>query len=92
MIGITPDVISVRAASYGVLELAFEDGLTGIVDISDSLWGPAFAHARASEWFFDVALDPETHAPTWPGGADFAPDVLYERVNTGRWPEQRTAA
>lgn len=23
----------------------------------------------------------------WPGGADLAPDTLYERVRTGAWPD-----
>ena len=89
MIGLTPDLTSVRAARCGVLELTFEDGVAGTVDIADRLRGPAFAHASTSRGFFDVALDPETHAPTWPGGADFAPDVLYELVKNGH---QRTAA
>lgn len=26
------------------------------------------------------------------GGADLAPDTLYERVQSGAWPEPRTAA
>jgi len=29
---------------------------------------------------------------TWPGGADLAPDTLYERVRTGTWPDQNLAA
>lgn len=82
MIGLTPDLTFIRAASYGVLELAFEDGVRGTVDITDRLWGPAFAHARTATGFFDVTLDPETHAPTWPGGADFAPDVLYSEITS----------
>ena len=89
MIGLTPDLTSVCATRYGVLELAFEGGVAGTVDITDRLWGPAFAHASTPQGFFDVGLDPETHAPTWPGGADFAPDVLYELVTNGH---QRTAA
>ena len=55
MIGLTPDLTSVRAARYGVLELAFEDGVAGTVDIADRLWGPAFAHASTPDGFFDVA-------------------------------------
>jgi hypothetical protein len=38
------------------------------------------------------AVDPETGTATWPGGADLAPDTLYRRVSTGRWPEQSAAA
>jgi len=28
----------------------------------------------------------------WPGGADLAPDTLYERIRTGTWPDQSPAA
>jgi hypothetical protein len=83
MIGVTPALISVRTIRFGVLHLSFEDGVSGAVNIADDLWGPAFAHARTPKGFFDVTLDPETRAPTWPGNADFAPDVLYERVRAG---------
>lgn len=80
MIGLTPRLVSVNAASYGVLELVFADGTRGQVDVSKMLRGPVFAHARTAEGFFDVTLDPETHAPSWPGGADLAPDVLYGQI------------
>jgi hypothetical protein len=80
MIGLTPDLVSVHAVRCGVLALVFEDGLSGTVDISEGIWGPVFAHANTREGFLDVSLDPETHAPTWPGGADFAPDVLYAKI------------
>jgi hypothetical protein len=32
-------------------------------------------------------VDPETHTVAWPGGADLAPDTLYQRVRTGTWPQ-----
>ena len=37
-------------------------------------------------------LDRETGTVVWPGGADLAPDTLYERVRTGAWPEPRVTA
>jgi hypothetical protein len=39
-----------------------------------------------------VHLDAETGTVVWPGGADLAPDTLYERVRTGIWPDQNVAA
>jgi hypothetical protein len=39
-----------------------------------------------------VAVDPETGTVVWPGGADLAPDTLYERVRTGIWPDENVAA
>jgi hypothetical protein len=42
--------------------------------------------------FAKVSVDPETGTVVWPGGADLAPDTLYERVRTGAWPDQDLAA
>ncbi len=42
--------------------------------------------------FAKVQVDDETGTVTWPGGADLAPDTLYERVRTGAWPDRHVAA
>lgn len=34
----------------------------------------------------------ETGTVVWRGGADLAPDPLYERVRTGTWHDQNVAA
>jgi|SRR5215217_1060516 len=72
--------------------LTFADGLQGEVDVLNRLHGPVFAAARTPEGFASVAVDPETGTIVWPGGADLAPDTLYERVRTGAWPASRAAA
>jgi hypothetical protein len=54
--------------------------------------GPVFEHARTPEGFAKVRVDDEIGTVMWPGGADLAPDTLYERVRTGAWPEQDVAA
>jgi len=75
-----------------VLGLAFDDGLTGDVEVLSRMNGPVFEHARTPEGFAAAELDPESGTVTWPGGADLAPDTLYERVKTGAWPGRRVAA
>jgi hypothetical protein len=45
----------------------------------------------ASTGFARVTIDAETGTVVWPGGADLAPDTLYERVRTGTWPQRDTA-
>ena len=57
-----------------------------------SLWGPVFEEARTPEGFEKVAVDPESGTVVWPGGADLAPDTLYERVRTGVRPERHSVA
>ena len=92
MIGLTPDISEVRVVDHGVLRLTFTDGLSGEVDVLDRMRGPVFEHARTPEGFAEAGLDRESGTVTWPGGADLAPDTLYERVRTGIWPGQDVAA
>lgn len=92
MIGLTPDITEVAVVRHGVLRLTFADGLVGVVDVLARMRGPVFDQACCPEGFAKVAVDRETGTVTWPGGADLAPDTLYERVRTGAWPGQDVAA
>jgi Protein of unknown function (DUF2442) len=92
MIGLTPDITAATAIRHGVLRLSFADGLTGEVEVLQRMRGPVFDDARTPEGFAKVAVDPETGTVVWPGGADLAPDTLYERVRTGAWPKRDLAA
>lgn len=92
MIGLTPDITEAAVVRHGVLRLRFADGVTGEVDVLDRMRGPVFDEARTREGFAKVAVDHETGTVVWPGGADLAPDTLYERIRTGTWPEQDVAA
>jgi hypothetical protein len=92
MIGLTPDITAVSVVRHGVLRLTFADGLTGEVEVLDRMRGPVFEQARTPEGFAAVEVDAETGTVVWPGGADLAPDTLYERVRTGLWPGRSAAA
>jgi hypothetical protein len=92
MNGLTPDITAVKVVRHGVLQLTFADGLSGEVDVLDRMRGPVFEEACSSEGFTQVEVDGETGTVVWPGGADLAPDTLYERVRSGAWPESQAAA
>ena len=92
MIGLSPDITAVSVVRHGVLHLTFADGLTGEIDVLDRMRGPVFEQARTTSGFTAVSVDPESGTVVWPDGADLAPDTLYQRVNTGLWPEQNAAA
>jgi len=92
MIGLTPDITAVVVVRHGVLHLTFADGTSGEVALLERMRGPVFDQARTREGFAKVAIDAETGTVVWPGGADLAPDTLYERVRTGSWPDQHLAA
>jgi hypothetical protein len=92
MIGLTPDITVVDVVSHGVLRLTFADGMTGEIAVLERMRGPVFDEARTPAGFARAAVDAETGTVVWPGGADLAPDTLYERVRTGTWPDQNLAA
>jgi Protein of unknown function (DUF2442) len=92
MNSLTPDITAVEVVRHGILRLTFADGLSGEVDVLSRMRGSVFEDARTSEGFSEVEVDTETGTVVWPGGADLAPDTLYERVRSGGWPESRAAA
>jgi hypothetical protein len=92
MSGLTPDIATVSVVRHGVLRLAFADGLVGDVDVLGRMHGPVFDEARTPAGFAKATVDAESGTVVWPGGADLAPDTLYERVRTGAWPDRHIAA
>jgi hypothetical protein len=92
MSGLTPEINAAAVVRHGVLRLTFADGLSGEVDVLQRMRGPVFENARTQEGFVQVDVDSETGTIVWPGGADLAPDTLYERIRSGVWPGPRVAA
>jgi hypothetical protein len=92
MIGLTPDITAVSVVRHGVLRLTFADGLAGDVDVLARMHGPVFDDARTPAGFAQATVDAETGTVVWPGGADLAPDTLYQRLRTGVWPDRHIAS
>lgn len=92
MIGLTPDITGVTVLEHGTLRLSFADGTTGEVYVLDRMRGPVFERAVTADGFAEAYADRETGTVCWPGGADLAPDTLYERIRTGVWPDRSRAA
>jgi hypothetical protein len=61
------------------IRVRFEDGTEGVVALADDLVGPVFEPLRDPEMFCKVTLD-EFGVPSWPNGADLAPDAIYEQL------------
>jgi hypothetical protein len=92
MIGLTPDIKAVQVLRHGVLWITFADGLEGEVEVLSRMLGSVFERARTQVGFVEVRVDTELGTVCWPGGADLAPDTLYERIRTGAWPTSRGRA
>lgn len=79
-------VASVRPLEEFQLQVAFKDGTSGIISLSDRLFGPVFEPLRDPAIFRQVSVD-EFGAVCWPNGADLAPDALYDRIRAGSMAE-----
>ena len=82
-------VANVRVVRPYVLEVTFEDGAQGDVDLEPELWGEVFEPLRDPALFAQARLDHELGTVVWPNGADLSPDYLYTSV-TGQAPEGAT--
>lgn len=74
-----PKVIEVEALEGHRLRVKFNDGVAGIVDLSERLFGPVFEPLKDPAFFGQVGID-EFGAACWPNGADLAPDALHVRL------------
>ena len=61
-----------------LLALVFNDQTSKTVDVRPLLDGPIFEPLLDPNYFADARLDPVCGTVTWPNGADFAPEALYE--------------
>ena len=60
------------------LQVTFEDGKSGVLDLSDQLWGEVFEPLQDVEQFKRFRIDAELSTIVWPTGADLAPEFLYQ--------------
>ncbi|HEY2776252.1 MAG TPA: DUF2442 domain-containing protein [Candidatus Binatia bacterium] len=76
----TPHLTHARHLGGYRIELAFDDGTRGEIDLEAELWGEMFEPLRDPKAFREFRLDPELHTIVWPNGADLAPEFLYEEA------------
>jgi len=75
------DIVAVHPLEHYRLQLRFEDGAEGIVDVRQ-LVRLSGVFAFLSDWkeFASVQVNSELGTIFWPCGADLDPDVLYALV------------
>ncbi len=75
------DIVDVQPAGNYSLRLRFEDGVEGIVDVSQIVqFTGVFAPLREHAYFVQVRVNTELGTIVWPNNADLDPDVLYSIV------------
>ena len=76
----TPKIKSAEHVDGYRLKVTFEDGKSGILDLSDQLWGEVFEPLKDIDQFKNFQVDPELSTIVWSTGADLAPEFLYQAV------------
>jgi hypothetical protein len=75
-----PRVEEARYVRDFTIHLRFSDGTEGDLDLRDELYGEVFEPLKDRALFQQFFVHPEFHTLTWPNGADFAPEFLYEKI------------
>ena len=83
------NVVITQAKVVGTysVELTFVDGTRKRVNLEGWLYGEMFERLRDPLYFAQMRLEPGDITITWPNGADFAPEFLYELEPESVQPE-----
>jgi hypothetical protein len=75
------DIVFARPVEGYRLQIRYEDGVEGIVDLGEMLsFRGVFAPLKEPGYFAQVRVDAELGTVSWPNGADLDPDVLYNKL------------
>ena len=82
------DIVAVQFVDGYNLNIRFEDGVEGVIDISKlvDFYG-VFAPLKDDDFFIRVRVNPELGAICWPNGADLDPDVIYAIISGEEIPD-----
>lgn len=72
-----PHLISVEAVAKYILQLRYDDGIEGMIDLSHMVGRGVFKVWNEGDTFFRVSIDSETNALVWSDMVDLDPDSLY---------------
>jgi hypothetical protein len=79
------DVIEAIYQEAYKIQIAFEDGICGIVDFSDyPTKGGVFSRFEDMNFFKNFAVNPELGTIVWGELIDIAPETLYEKCLMAR--------
>ena len=87
------DIVAVQPLEQYRLQLRFEDGAEGIVDVRQLVpLSGVFAFLSDPKEFASVQVNAELGTIFWPCGADLDPDVLYALVTGQPIPNYEATA
>ncbi len=85
------DVVEAKYIEDYKLELTFENGKKGIVDLRGYIQrGGVFSHFSKIEYFKRFYINKELGVLCWPDDVDIAPETLYSEATGEPLPEWMT--
>ena len=81
-------VVAAKPVEGYRIEVEFSDGVKGIVDLSDRMYGPLFEPLKDPAMFRNLSID-SYGVICWENGADLAPDALYSQLTGGDQDDRR---
>ena len=77
----TPQLTKAEYVGEYRIKVKFEDGVEGVVNMENELWGEVFESLKDPSEFQNFVLDKELRTIVWSStGADLAPEFLYEKA------------
>jgi len=64
---------------YRIL-ITFNNGVSGVVDLKDTLWGAMFEKLKDYNAFRKFEVSDVVHTIRWENDADLSPEYLYEKM------------
>jgi hypothetical protein len=62
------------------IQITFNNGASGVVDLKDALWGAMFEKLKDYNRFRKFEVSDVVHTIRWENDADLAPEYLYEKM------------
>jgi len=82
-------IVDMRYLKDYKIWIKFNDGLEGIIDLENELWGEMFEPLKDKNLFKKVKLNKELGTIVWENGADFAPEFLYKLLEVSLSEKER---
>ncbi len=75
------DVISAEYVGDFKIKVTFEDGKTGVIDLSSSTKEGVFTELADIKYFKKFYVNKDIGTICWPNGQDIAPEKLYKEIH-----------
>lgn len=74
------EVVDAKYVDGYRIHVRFNNGEEGVVDLTESLWGPVFEPLKDPAAFQRFEVSELFHTIIWENGADLAPEYIHDKM------------